>query len=87
MLLAGAVVVATELCTSLVTCRLKAPPADSRLAGSSERPDGLRKKGVVTRLGGAFPALVLANSRLAFPSMEVKGSVPPDARAATQQTS
>lgn len=51
MLLASVVVVATELCTSLATCRLRAPPPDSRLVGSSERPDGLRKKGVVIRLG------------------------------------
>lgn len=87
MLLACAVVVATEFCTSLVTCRLRAPLADSRLVGSSERPDGLRKKGVVIRLDGALPALVLANSRPVFPSTEVNGSAPPDARAATRQTS
>lgn len=81
------VVVATEFCTSLVTCRLRAPLADSRLVGSSERPDGLRKKGVVIRPDGTLPALVLANSRPVFPSMEVNGNAPPDARAATRQTS
>lgn len=71
--------------TSLVSCRLRAPPpappADSRLAGSREKLDGLRKRGVVTRLGAGFPVLVLANSRLVFPSMEVRGKAPPDARA------
>lgn len=71
--------------TSLVSCRLRAPPpappADSRLAGSREKLDGLRKKGVVTMLGAGFPTLLLANSRLVFPSMEVRGRAPPDARA------
>lgn len=69
-----------DVATSLVSCRLRAPPADSRLAGSREKLDGLRKKGVVTRLGAGFPALLLANSRV-FPSKVVKGKAPPDARA------
>lgn len=59
-----------------------APPADRRLAGSREKPDGLRKKGVVIRPEAGFPALVLANSRPVFPSMDVRGRAPPDARAA-----
>lgn len=67
--------------TSLVSCRLRAPPADSRLAGSREKLDGLKKKGVVTRLGAGFPTLVLANSRPVFPSKEVRGKAPADARA------
>ena len=72
-------------CMSLVTCRFRAPPvaapADNTLVGSSDRPEGFRRRGAVTRLGAAPPALVLANSRLPFPSMEVMGNAPPAARA------
>lgn len=81
------VVMATGLCcTSLVTCRLRAPPPapppDRRLAGSKEKLEGLRKKGVVIRPGAGLPALVLANRRPVFPSKDVSGRAPPDARAA-----
>ena len=65
---------------SAVTC--SPAPADTRLTGllaSSPRFWGLRKSGVVTRLG-VLPAEVLANSRL-LPSREVMGIVPLDARA------
>lgn len=86
MLLTGSAAAATALwCMSLVTCRFRAPPAappaDSMLVGKMDRLEGFKRKGVVTRLGAAPPELVLANNRLPFPSMEVTGNAPLEARA------
>lgn len=71
-------------CASPVTCRLRAPPpappGESTPAGSRDRGE-LKRTGVVIRLGVGPPALVLAKSMLPFPSIEVIGSAPPDARA------
>lgn len=71
-------------CTSPVTCRLRAPPppppAESTPVGSRDRGE-LKRTGVVIRLGVGPPELVLAKSTLPFPSIEVMGSAPPDARA------
>lgn len=80
MLLTG-----TELwCASPVTCRLRAPPpappAERTPVGSRDRGE-LNRTGVVMRLGVVLPALVLAKSMLPFPSIEVMGNAPPDARA------
>lgn len=71
-------------CASPVTCRLRAPPpappAENTPVGSRDRGE-LNRTGVVIRLGVGAPALVLAKSTLPFPSKEVRGNAPPDARA------
>lgn len=71
-------------CESPVTCRLRAPPtappAEIMPVGSRDRGE-LNRTGVVIRLGVVPPTLVLANSMLPFPSIEVMGNAPPDARA------
>lgn len=71
-------------CVSPETCRLRAPlptpPAESTPVGSRDRGE-LNRTGVVIRLGVGPPALVLAKSTFPFPSIEVMGNAPPDARA------
>lgn len=80
MLLTGTVL----WCASPVTCRLRAPPpappAERTPVESRDRGE-LNRTGVVIRLGVVPPALVLAKSMLPFPSIEVMGNAPPDARA------
>ena len=84
MVLTGAV---TVLIVPLAeTCRFRAPPPPvgiilTGLPAKRERLWGLRNRGVVIRLG-VEPALVLANSKFPFPSMDVMaGRAPLDARA------
>lgn len=67
-------------CASPVTCRLRAPPP---APPAESTPVGSRDRGELNRMGP--PALVLAKSTLPFPSKEVMGNAPPDARAGKKQ--